>query len=51
MNRFALKKFTSFEESIALRKTNDTIHPEMDSTKAKMLHKGWIGTVKRYYFT
>lgn len=47
MGGFALKKWTSIEEVIKLRKNEDYIYPSMKEKDVKSLHNGWIKAVHR----
>lgn len=47
MGGFALKKWTSIEEVIKLRKNEDYIYPSMKEKDVKSLHNGWTKAVHR----
>ncbi len=47
MNGFALKKWKSLEEVIALRKSNDFITPSMTKEAMKSLHNMWKKSIQR----
>lgn len=50
MGGFALKRWTEFDEAVALRTINDYIKPNMPRTKVDTLYGGWKKAVQRALF-